>query len=144
MSPLQVAINNQQNIIFKLLLLQEFQSQSDKIDVNKRSMKAIIGEEIEVFERTSLYMSIEKKNIDVIKALLAREEIDVNEKSFHLSGNTLMDEKTALHLAVEIGDLGIIKLLLEKKGIDINIEDSQGRKPIDYSSDDEVRQLFSH
>ncbi|KAK8871480.1 hypothetical protein M9Y10_007209 [Tritrichomonas musculus] len=55
-----------------------------------------------------------------------------------------MDEKTALYLAVEIGDLGIIKLLLEKKGIDINNEDSQGRKPIDYSSDDEVRQLFSH
>ncbi len=36
----------------------------------------------------------------------------------------------------------IIKLLLEKKEIDINIEDSQGKKPIDYSKNIEIKQLL--
>ena len=52
-------------------------------------------------------------------------------------------QNTALHLAAEIGNLEIIKLLLEKKEIDINIEDSHGRKPIDYSKNNEIKQLLS-
>ena len=52
-------------------------------------------------------------------------------------------QNTALHLAAEIGNLEIIKLLLEKKEIDINIEDSHGRKPIDYSINNEIKQLLS-
>ena len=54
-----------------------------------------------------------------------------------------MEQKVALHLAVEIGKSEIIKLLLEKEEIDINIEDSHGKKPIDYSDNHEIKQLLS-
>ena len=143
MSPLQFAIDNNQDKIVKLLLSQENQSRIDMKDINKRSIKVTIENEIEVFERTALYISIEKKNADAIKALLSRAEIDVNEKSYHQLGNKPIEERAALHLAVEIGDLEIIKLLLEKKDIDINIEDSKNRKPLDYSSNDEIIKLLS-
>mgnify|MGYP002475832176 FL=1 len=88
-------------------------------------------------------MSIVKRSFDVIKAILERADIDVNEKSFIYSGNMPNEEKTELHLAAEIGDLGILKLLLKKKGIDINIKDSQGEKAIDYSKNLKVIQLLS-
>ena len=57
--------------------------------------------------------------------------------------NGIQNQKTALHHAVEINNIEIVKLLLQKKGIDINILDSQGKKPIDYSVNDEIRQLLS-
>ena len=59
------------------------------------------------------------------------------------SGNNHFEKATALHLAVERRNLEIIKLLLQKEEIDINIEDSQGKKPIDYSENDEIKQLLS-
>ena len=143
LSPLLFAIDHKQDEIIQLFLSNGFSKLSDKIDINSRSMKAIFGNEIEIFEQTALYMSIEKQNINAIKSLLARPDINVNEKSFHLSGNNQMDQKTALHLAAEIGNLEIINLLLEKKEIDINIEDSHGKKPIDYSTNDEIKRLLS-
>ena len=144
MAPLQFAIeNNRHDEVIQLLLSQEYLNSSQKIDVNKRSIIAIIGDEIEVIEKTSLFMSIEKKKIDAIKALLNRADIDVNEKSLYSLNDVLINEKAALHLAVENDDLDIVKLLLEKKEIDINIEDSQGKKPIDYSNNDEISQLLS-
>ena len=60
-----------------------------------------------------------------------------------LSGDYQIEQKIVLHLAVEIGNLDIIKLLLEKKEIDINIEDSHGKKPIDYSENQEIKKLLS-
>ena len=59
------------------------------------------------------------------------------------SGENQIEQKTALHLAAEIGNLEIIKILLNKKDIDINIEDSHGKKPIDYSENHEIKQLLS-
>lgn len=50
---------------------------------------------------------------------------------------------TALHLASQRRNLEIIKLLLEKKEIDIHIEDYHGKKPIDYSTNDEIKRLLS-
>ena len=50
--------------------------------------------------------------------------------------------KTVLHLATQIGNAEIVKLLLGMKGIDINIEDSQMKKPIDYTKNDAIKQLF--
>ena len=49
-----------------------------------------------------------------------------------------------MHLAVEKGYLEIIKLLLKNKEIDINIENDKGKKPIDYATNDEIKQLLSH
>ena len=53
------------------------------------------------------------------------------------------EQKAVLHLAVEKGNLEIIKLLLKKEDIDVNIEDSHGKKPIDYSQNYEIKQLLS-
>ena len=40
--------------------------------------------------------------------------------------------------------MAIIKLLLMNKKIDIYKEDSHGKKPIDYSNNDEIKQLLLH
>lgn len=50
--------------------------------------------------------------------------------------------KTCLHFAVEKGYLEIIKLLLKSNGININVKDDQGKKPIDYANNDEIKQLL--
>ena len=137
MTPLQFAIDNNLNNIIELYL-----SKDKKIDINCRSIKYIISKTIEVFEKTPLYMSIEKRNINAIDALLLRTDINVNEKSFHYSSCQPIHSETALHLAAQQGDIEIIKRLLREKNIDINIEDEQGKKPIDYSKNDEIRKLF--
>ena len=48
-----------------------------------------------------------------------------------------------MHLAVEKGYLEI-KLLLKNKKIDVQIEDDQGRKPIDYTTNNEIQKLLCH
>ena len=53
------------------------------------------------------------------------------------------EQKAVLHLAAEKGNLEIIKLLLKKEDIDVNIEDSHGKKQIDYSQNYEIKQLLS-
>lgn len=143
MTPLLFAIDQNQDEIIQLLLSNKFCKMSDKIDVNKKSVKTIFDKDIEIFEKTPLYMSVEKRNINAIRSLLARADIDVNEKSVHISGNDINEQKAPLHLASEIGDIEIIKLLLEKKEVDINIEDDQGKKPIDYSENQEIKYLLS-
>ena len=143
MTPLQYAIDHNKDKIIQQILLQYSCKYADKIDIRRRSFKSIIGKEIEIFEKTLLYMSIETQNIIVIKSLLARTDVNINEKSYHLLGNNPIQEQTALHLAAKIGNFEMIKLLLEKKEVDIHIEDHQGKKPIDYSKNDEIRQLLS-
>ena len=143
MNALQVAVDNNQDKIINLFLSTKLCNSSRKIDLNTRSVEAVIKNEIEIFEKTLLFMSIEKRNLNTIKLLLARTDINVNEQSFHIQGNNPIEVKTALHLAAEKNDIEIIKLLLERKDIDINIIDGQGKKPIDYSSNFEIRQLLS-
>ena len=138
MTLIQFAIENNHNEIIHQIL-----SQSNKIDINKLSIKSMIGKEIEIYEKTTLYMCIEKQNINAIKSLLSRTDIDVNGKSFYFLGSKTIKAKTALHLAVEMEDLEIIKLLLERKEIDIHIEDVEGKTPIDYAKNDEIKQLLS-
>lgn len=53
-------------------------------------------------------------------------------------------EKTPLHLAVINGNLEVIKVLLNYKNININLRDDKGKKPIDYTDNDEIKQLFNH
>lgn len=77
----------------------------------------------------SIILWSEKKNINLIKLLLGSKDIKVNEKSYHTSGNKPIQTKTALHL--------------ENKEIDRNIEDCQGKKPIDYSKNDEIKKFLS-
>ena len=48
-----------------------------------------------------------------------------------------------MHHAVKIDSPEIVKILLESKDIDVNITDSYGKKPIDYSKNDEIIKLLS-
>ena len=62
MTPLQFAIEYERNEIIQLMLSQEFYFQSDIIDINQRSIKAIIRNEIEVFEKNCfIYVYCKKK-----------------------------------------------------------------------------------
>ena len=49
-----------------------------------------------------------------------------------------------MHLAVEKGYFEITKLLLENKGIDIHFKDDQNKEPIDYATNNEIKQLINH
>lgn len=47
-------------------------------------------------------------------------------------------------MAVYQKRLEIVKLLLNNKKTNIYIEDELGKKPIDYATNDEIKQLFNH
>lgn len=87
-----------------------------------------------------MYFAIENENVEIVKLLLLNDKLDIN--VINIIGN-FDDKTTALHLAMHINNSEIGKLLLEKKDIDINIEDFQGKKPIDYAKNDEIKQLLS-
>lgn len=115
MNTLQFAVDRNQEKIVNLIIIYFHK----KIDINSKSMKAIItGNNIEIYEKTPLYISIENKNIQIIKLLLGRDNINVNEKSYYYFVNGNIEEETALQLASKLVDLEIIKLLREKKEID--------------------------
>ena len=71
---------------------------------------------------------------------MTNENVNVNVLNIEGDENKI----AALHIAVMNGNVEIIKLLLGKKDININIEDSQGKKPIDYTNDPEIINLLSH
>ena len=138
---LYYAILNNKNKALKLFLSE---CKNNKIDLSAKLFEAIIGKEIEIIEKPPLYIAVENKNIEAVQLLILNKHINVNEKSYHFIGNARIEERTPLHLAVENGYIEIIKLLLECKEIDINIEDEQAKKPIDYASNDEIKQLLNH
>lgn len=52
-------------------------------------------------------------------------------------------EETSLHNAVFKGNMKIIQALLNHKNIDINSIDKQMRKPIELSTNEDVKSLFN-
>ena len=56
----------------------------------------------------------------------------------------IVSYQTALHLAVKNEYFDIIILLLKNNGININIKDCKGNKPIDYATNNEIKQLLNH
>ena len=95
-----------------------------------------------LFQKTPLYIAVEKENIDIVKLLLMNDEIDVNltNKSFYnfqendyikelvdeydhyqKFDNNITAEKTSLYRAIEIGNIEIVKLLLMNRKIDVRL-----------------------
>ena len=136
------SILNKKNKVVKFLI-SEIKS-IPKLNLNDNFFETTILNEIDAFEKTSLYVAVENKNIEAIQLLLSISEINVNEKSFFFYGNYRTHEKTPLHLAVEKEYIEIIKILLEHKSIDVNVEDEKGKKPIDYTSNNEILKLLNH
>lgn len=88
----------------------------------------------------ALMVAVFKKQIDVIKHLLAYPAIDVNAQD-HL-------QETALHLAADGGCFECVTLLLNHPGININAKNSLGRTPLIEAAFaghlEIVRSLLSH
>lgn len=99
----------------------------------------------EIEEQISpLYLAILKNNIDIIELLLNQQKIDVNMKSM-IRENWYANDmllRTALHASVINKQIKIIKMLLQHKNIDMNIVDEKGKKPIDYTEDEIIKELF--
>ena len=93
-------------------------------------------------EQTPLYLAVEKENIGVIKMLLDDDRLNINVLN-RLTHNKLIQERASLHLAVSKENVDVINLLLGVKGVDVNIKDEQGRKPEEYTSKEEIKQIFN-
>lgn len=51
---------------------------------------------------------------------------------------------TPLHYAVKNEYVEFIKLLLENKKINIDTVDDKGKRPIDYTTNNDIKQLLNH
>lgn len=125
--------------IVKLLL------NNDKIDINinnreieaHNSVTATIRKIAMLKEKTALFLAVEKENIEIIKLLLNKENLLINE----YNGEWFL---TALHLAAQKSNIEIVKLLLSRKDINKNIKQGfSNKKPIDYAKNDEIIRLLT-
>ena len=87
---------------------------------------------------TALFYACARRALEIVKALLARPEIDVNLGSAN---------KTPLHEAASQGDTAIVAALLSHPDVDVNLESGRGRTPLAYalansSNGDEVARLI--
>ena len=163
---LYIAIEKKYCEIVRLLLGNE------NIDVNEKSLiksceifgnhKRIMEEEKST-ELTPLYLAVENENCDIVQILIGHKNIDVNLKSVSTCTNYVSiyknvdeeqnedefkkieksKEETSIHNAVSKGNMKIIQVLLNHKDIDINSIDKQMRKPIELSTNEDVRSLFN-
>ncbi|KAK8838914.1 hypothetical protein M9Y10_032373 [Tritrichomonas musculus] len=88
----------------------------------------------ELHEKTALFLAVEKGNIEIVKLLLSKDEIDVsiiNKKEFFQDnteskkwGNNLIYEKDVLFLAIENDNFEIVKLLLKNSKTNYAINNS--------------------
>ena len=84
-------------------------------------------------EKSPIYLAVENKNVEIIKALISDPDIDVNieyknERSSSTKNNNQanydtiqIDKKSAIYLAIEHDNIEIVKLLLQQKNIDLNL-----------------------
>lgn len=129
---LNLAVRKENLRIVQLLL-----SKND-IDVNSKNISIIYEKDInddfniqtERLEYTALNNAILNKNIEIIKLLLSRNDIDVNSlqiryfSSDNNENENIWDEltiETALSVAVKNNLPEIVELLLSKSDIDVNI-----------------------
>lgn len=131
---LHEAVFKKNNNIVEILL------NDKRVDVNLKAHYYSTKYLDDSWDKTALHYAVERKLAKIVEILLASPKIDVNIKTTNESckdGN-----KTALHLAVESGNIEIINLLLNHNGIDKNALDKDGKKPIDYTDDENIKKLL--
>lgn len=117
---------------------------NEKIDVNLPSVNKIDSSDTKFSkyeEIAPLHVAVKNKRIEIIRYLIENEKINVNLPL--KSSNESESDKTPLHLAVIAGHLEIIKMLIQNKNIDLNAYDFYSKKPIDYSQNTEINELFA-
>lgn len=121
MTVLQLAVENNFNELALLLIA------NPKVDVNTitKINSTPQSEFFKNFERkySPLYIAVKNDNVEIVKALLSRSDINVNIKLVHQFEHTSLKvkEKTVLHTAVKKGNLEIIQLLLNRPDLDVAI-----------------------
>ena len=137
-SPLEIAINNDNIEMVKLLL------SSDRIDV----IHHVYGIDYE-YEIPLIYRAVSNRNIEIIQLFLSYEKVDVNASYIEKEKEKIVSKETALHYAVHVKDVQIVRLLLNHDKININEVDNQGfnfnlwKKPFDYAKSNEIKKLFN-
>lgn len=118
-------------------------------NVNIKHMNLIDGKNIrnnkmksEHIESNFLHKAVHYGNLQVIKILLSKPDIDVNVLEIIKHGNKV-NEMTALHIAVNESKLEIVKLLIDNPHIDIKIKNSNGELAVDLAKDETIKQLLS-
>eukprot|EP00944_MAST-04C_sp_MAST-4C-sp1_P014591 g14591.t1 len=107
----------------------------DEIDVNNYALKDYpLKKYHRTGEMTPLHRASEKGYANVVKLLLARDEIDVNAKD----GVSMMP----LHYASKKGYANVVKLLLARDEIDVNAKDKRSMMPLHYASKKDVREIL--
>jgi ankyrin repeat protein len=90
--------------------------------VSKLLEKGAKLNERDKYGKTPLDLAIDNQNLDIVKLLVAQDNIDIN------ALNEV--KKTPLHLAVESGNIDIVTVLLSNPNIQIDIKDDVDNTPL--------------
>ena len=134
-SPLLMAIKKRNIDIVKLLIKHE------ELDINFINKTYNFRDNKVMWDKTTaLNLAVDMENAEIVKVLLECEKIDVNYKNI----NEQNQIRTALHTAVKKENLDIIQLLLNHKNIDVDVKDEQGKTPSEYSTNQQILELFKN
>ncbi len=89
-----------------------------QVDINSHS---------ESTNETALHKATRSGQLEVVKMLLGRPEIDVDAVT--------SDSETVLHLAAESGQLKMVQLFLERRGIDVDAANALGRTALHIAAE---------
>ena len=88
---------------------------------------------------TLLHWAASYNNLDMVKLLLSRNDVDVNALS---TGGGYYTNRTPLHLAVTEGNWDVVKYLLSRDDVDVNVQDmwdgSLSSTPLHYMMDADI------
>ena len=122
-------------------IIKEFLGNSE-LDINFISRyKEIYRKKIK--EQTPLYIAVKNKNAEFVQLLFKDDRLDANIPSVITFNGQIKKKTYSLHCAVLKENMDIIKLLMSVKTIDANLKDEQGRKPIEYASNEEIKQILN-
>ncbi len=82
-------------------------------------------ESISSFKNTPLMLACSLELINVVEALVAHPEIEINKQNTRAI--------TALMLAAKSGNIEIIKILLSHRSIDTSLRDFQGKSALEWA-----------
>lgn len=94
---------------------------------------ALVNVQEDEFNATPLHFAALNGHMQIVKILLLNDA-NVNEKNYC--------NKTALHYAALNNHLSVAQELLKHDGINIDIQDDDGKKALDLTKDNEIKQVL--
>jgi ankyrin repeat protein len=103
--------------------------------------KGIQADSEDEYRRTPLLMAVIEGHTAVARLLLARDDVDIRRRAFHMG-------RTALHYAAAYGHVKMLQMLLETDRLDPNLRDQWGRTPLmcaaEYGHPSIMKALLAH